>query len=244
MNAPLAAGDGGEDAVEFAYRTIRSDILSGNLPPGQVLSQVRIAAALGISRTPLREALRLLTAENLISGDFNRRMRISEVSLDDFDQIYAMRIALEPVGIAATVPNLDSSARTALTADTAEMDAAIDCLDLQRFRIAHRSFHLGLFAGSGQRLQRQLEDLWDHSERYRLLYLRHDYAAPNSASAERLQTSQAEHRVILGAAVDGNVTACADALVNHLRRTLEVVFAEQAEHPRVALDALRRRTSR
>lgn len=248
MTAPHPAADhrntSGEDAVEFAYRVIRSDILAGHLPPGGVLSQVRIAAELGISRTPLREALRLLAAENLINGDFNRRMRVSEVTLEDFDQIYAMRIALEPVALAATLPKLDSAARAALTAHTDDMDGAIARLDLESFRIAHRAFHLSLVDGTGPRMRRALEDLWDHSERYRLLYLRHDYAAPNSASAERLHTSQAEHRIILAAALDGDVAACSDALVAHLHRTLIVVFAEQAKRPRISLDALQHRLTR
>lgn len=248
MTAPDSGADhrntSGEDAVEFAYRVIRSDILAGHLPPGGVLSQVRIAAELGISRTPLREALRLLAAENLINGDFNRRMRVAEVSLEDFDQIYAMRIALEPVAVASTLPKLDFAARAALTAHTDDMDSAIARLDLESFRISHRAFHLGLVTGSGPRIRRALEDLWDHSERYRLLYLRHDYAAPNSASAERLRTSQADHRLILAAALDGDVAACSDALVAHLHRTLVVVFTEQAKRPRVALDTVQRRVNR
>lgn len=224
-----------EDSMQFAYRALRADILTGHLEPGTVLSQVRLARELGISRTPLREALRRLAHEQLVTGDFNHRMRVSELDLDDFDQIYAMRIALEPIGVAATVPELDTEARATLAGHVEQMSEAIAQLDLERFRTGHRAFHLGLTGGSGERIHRTLTDLWDHSERYRLAYLHHDYAAPDSASTERLQASQDEHRKILAAAAAGDVDACSGALVAHLKRTVYVVFTEAVQPPRPRL---------
>lgn len=224
----LSAAGAGDDSALLAYMRLREQILTGELAPGTVLSQVRLARDFGISRTPLREAVRRLVEERLVVGDFNRRMRVSELHLDDFDQIYAMRIALEPVGIAATVPVLDAPALADLAAHVDQMDAAIDRLHLKRFRSEHRAFHLALTSAAGPRIEKTLADLWDHSERYRLTYLQHDYAAPDSASAERLRTSQVEHRAILAGALDADVATCAGALVAHLQRTVDVVFAEAA----------------
>lgn len=220
-----------EDTVQFAHDLLRDDILTGGLHPGAVLSQVQLAGRLGISRTPLREALRRLIAEGLVTGDFNRRMRVSELDLADFDQIYAMRFALEPIGIRATIPVLSNSERTQLTDAVERMDTAVAAGDREAFRLAHRAFHLGLTSRTGSRMSAMLAELWDHSERYRLRYLHQDGPDGDGTSAARLRLSQTEHRAILQAALSCDVEACTAQLVNHLQRTLAAVFQEAAPPP-------------
>lgn len=228
-----------EDAAELAYRSVRGDILAGHLMPGSPISQVKLASSLGISRTPLREALNRIAAEGLIVADFNRRMRVSELDLDDFDQIYAMRMALEPMAIAATVPRLSPDDRGQLRRAMSDMEHAIAGLDLEEFRVRHRAFHLGFVQLAGNRLLNTLSELWDHSERYRLAYLRHDYSASNSASLERLRLSQLEHAAMLEAADAGDATACGEVLQRHLRRTVEGVYGVIGRHlaPEIQLRA-------
>ncbi len=205
---------------------------------------MQLAKRLGISRTPLREALRRLVAESLIIGDFNQQMRVSDLNLDDFDQIYAMRIALEPVGIAATIPTLTAAQQGSLRNHVHAMDDAIAALDLHRFRTEHRAFHLGLVSGAGARMRQVFEDLWDHSERYRLTYL-HVYRETDHASLERLRLSQSEHTAILDAAVARDIGRCADHLVAHLQRTIDSVFDEQlAPRPDAAAAAFRTHLTR
>jgi DNA-binding GntR family transcriptional regulator len=232
--------EGPLDAVELAYVTLRTNVLDGTLPPGSVLSQVTLARDLGISRTPLREALRQLASEGLVVGDFNQRLRVTELDLDDFDQIYACRIALEPIAIKSTVPYLEASHREILTSHVAGMDQAMAAPDMTSFRSHHRAFHLGLAGLAGSRIRRTLADLWDHSERYRLSYLHVDQAHPNDASGERLAVSQVEHRGMLDAALAGDADLCASLLIEHLRRTIENVFDEQSKppSPRVARIAI------
>ncbi len=237
LTSEAAEADRLEDSVEFAYRAVRADILSGALVPGAVLSQVQLATRFNISRTPLREALRRLVAENLVVGDFNRRMRVSELNLDDFDQIYAIRIALEPVAIAATLAEATPVFNAALIGHVDAMDAAIDDLDIDRFRAEHRAFHLGLTAGGGPRIARLLEDLWDNTERYRLIYLHHDYEDPASESTKRLKISQGEHRAIANAALAGDAETCSAELIHHLHRALDIVYAETAAPPRARVTA-------
>lgn len=215
-----------EDSVSLAHRALRTGILDGSLAPGQALSQVRLAGELGISRTPLREAISRLMAERLVEGDFNRQVRVTRLDLADLDQIYAMRLALEPVAIAATVPAMTTADRERLVADVEAMDAAIAVGDMSAFRAGHRSFHLGLTAGGGERLRASLAQLWDHSERYRRVYVHEDALAAGSASRRRLDLSQTEHRSILDAALVGDVVACTACQVAHMQRTVEVVFLE------------------
>lgn len=219
----------GEDSVAFAHRVLRARILDGSLPPGGAVSQVRLAAGLGISRTPLREAIGRLMAEGLVTGDFNHQVRVAGLDLDDLDQVYAMRMALEPLGIVATVPALDQHGGRALAEHVDAMDEAVEAGAMTAFRAHHRAFHLGLVDGGGARLCASLASLFDHSERYRRTYLHEDARVPGAASRRRLELSQTEHRTILDAALAGRARECADQQVAHLRRTVEVVFLEASD---------------
>lgn len=215
------------DNVERAYQWIRNNILTGQLSPGSIVSQVRLAEELQISRTPLREALRHLTAEGLIISDFNRRIRISELDLADFDEIYAMRLALEPIGVRTTVPALTSEQKDQLREHVAMMDVAIEREDLEMLRIHHKGFHLGLVQQAGWRLNKTIEDLWDHSQRYRLAYLHLDGQEPDDILFyERSRISQDDHQEILEAALAGESTQCSHRLVRHLQRTVDGVYEE------------------
>lgn len=233
----------GDDRVEYVYRIIRTEILSGELSPGTVISQVQLAARLETSRTPLREALRRLYSEGLVVGDFNRRMRVSELDLTDFDQIYALRISIEPMAVSAAMRTWDAAWRQFLANAVRDMDNAIAQLDIARFRRAHRDFHLGLMRGSGARIERLLVDLWDNSERFRLVYLHHDYEDPNSETSQELHVSQAEHRAILDAALKGNADLCGTSLVSHMQRAIDIVYDGAAVRPRanLSIDAIRQR---
>ncbi len=205
---------------------LRGAILDGTLAPGAAVSQVRLAADLGISRTPLREAIGRLMTEGLVVGDFNHQVRVVGLDLADLDQVYAMRLALEPLAITATVPTLVDSALRALAGHVEAMDEAIEAVAMVDFRAHHRAFHLGLTAGSGARLSASLATLFDHSERYRRIYLHEDARAPGAASRRRLELSQEEHRSILAAATARRERECAERQVAHMRRTVEVIFTE------------------
>ena len=86
------------------YSSLRESILNGALPPGESLSQVQLATKLGVSRGPLREAVRMLQREGLVEAEVNRRGRVSSFSMDDLEQLYAMRIVHESLAIRITVP--------------------------------------------------------------------------------------------------------------------------------------------
>ncbi|WP_161958446.1 GntR family transcriptional regulator [Ornithinimicrobium cavernae] len=200
-------------SAEYAYEAIRAAILAGGLAPGSVVSQVRLAAELGVSRTPLREGLRRLEAEGLVTSDFNRRMVVSEVSLADLDELYAMRLTLEPLALRVSVPYLSVEEREAVRDALGQSVAALAEKDFDRFQVAHRRFHLGLTARCGDRLQRAVSDLWDQAERYRREYM------TGAMHVGTLERTNDEHRLICDAAMLQDGDLAAEELTQHLLRT-------------------------
>ena len=82
-------------ASDRAYRALREEIVEGDLPPGAVLGEVEQSARLGLSRTPLREALSRLVADGLAAPATGRGVVVTAVSLDEAPQLFDLRIALE-----------------------------------------------------------------------------------------------------------------------------------------------------
>src|SRR3954452_11311093 len=98
--------NGSRDNIAAIHDELREAILRGDLPAGAVLSQLRLAEDFGVSRGPVREALRLLQREGLVEAELNRRARVADFSLGDLEQLYAMRIVNEALAVRTTVPRL------------------------------------------------------------------------------------------------------------------------------------------
>src|SRR5919198_5195360 len=92
-----------ELSTELVHERLRDGILRGEFDPRVPISQVQLAARLGVSRTPLREALRMLQREGLIDSEPNRRVRVAELSLADLEQLYASRVVIEALAVRLSV---------------------------------------------------------------------------------------------------------------------------------------------
>ena len=229
--AGQAAGE--PDSTTLAYEQVRSAILSGALEPGSWVSQVQLAAQLSISRTPLREALRLLQNEGLVEADFNRRVRVARISLPDLEALYAMRLAAEPLAVRLSVPELT---RTSLRAGARRSMPCTATTSPPLSPSNHRRFHLGLVAHAPDRLRRHVADLWDHAERYRIIYQEDD-----RDRAALLAVAMTEHERILQAAERGDAALCARRVAEHLARAALAIVAkvDGSRAPRTIREALR-----
>lgn len=210
---------GTRDNTATIHRKLRAAILQGEVPPGAALSQVKIAEEFGVSRGPVREALRLLEREGLVKAELNRRVRVTPLSPDDLDQLYALRIVTDAFAIRVSVPHLTDEDLASLHADVEEMhDLAL--IDLSRWEVVHRRFHHGLVAYSGARIVRLFEQLYDHAERYRMAY---------AAQGQRARSQgDAEHREIVVACEARDPAEAAAALARHLARTASSVLMQVA----------------
>lgn len=215
-----------------AYERIRSAILEGVLEPGGRLSQVKIADRLGLSRTPVREALRLIEREGLITSERGRQVVISPTSMADLDELYALRIKLDTMTVRATVPELTD-------ADIAEMQDCLTAMDANskqeffaEFDAAHQQFHMIPIRLAGPRHADYSAQLNEHAKRYRQLYL---------AQPESYQQAREEHQAILRACEehDGEEVAC--LLAEHYARNALTIIArtDPAFEPRQLRMAVR-----
>jgi DNA-binding GntR family transcriptional regulator len=204
--------------VALVHGQLRDAILSGEIPAGTVASQVTLARDLSVGRTPLREALRMLQREGLVVSEPNRRVHIAELTSDEAEELYVMRIALEAVALRITVPTLTSQRLAELEGLMAQMDHFQRMDDRIGFRVPHQAFHALLVEGAGARVSLQLAELFDHAERYRLAF------AFGDPTAERWEQRRLEHRAIIDAVAAGDAALAAMRLSTHYVSTALAVF--------------------
>ncbi len=132
--------------VDQVHAVLREQILTGALPRGSRLPQETIAAELGVSRTPLREALRRLAGEGLVTLQPNHGATVSGVDFNDMNAAWVARLAIEPFAARLAAERRDAGELERMAAAIAEQRAALhpaDALD------SNREFHLALVAASG-----------------------------------------------------------------------------------------------
>lgn len=169
----------------------------------------------------------MLQSEGLVVSDRNRQVRIAPLSADDAEQLYTERIALETIAIRITVPTLNSDSFAELEGVMAKMDHYMSAGDQPGMRGPHRIFHHILVAAVGERVSRDISELHDHAERYRLAF----GTGPDWA------TRRAEHRRILDAAAAKDANEAAEALAAHYVSTAQLVT--EAVAPGYELSRLR-----
>lgn len=194
------------EGTRNVHDILRRLILDGELEPGAEISQLELSRRLSVSRTPLREALRLLEREGLVvdTGP-HRSVKISSLSMHDLDDLYSLRVMGEGLAVWLTVPTLRAKDFEALEEDL-ELAAQGDA-------DAHRRFHAGLRIGAGWRLREHLERLFNHAERYQRAFMQQERDA--AVFAARM----AEHRQILDACLVRDRQRAREVLVDHVAAT-------------------------
>jgi DNA-binding GntR family transcriptional regulator len=170
------------------YIETRSRILKGTLAPGSAVNQEVLAADLGVSITPLREALRRLEMEGLIRMEAHRTMIITPLTGQELDEMYAIRTELDPfaAGLAATNA---SASQIELIQRLACQKTVIDpVLQLGR----NRGFHRAVYSSCGNgALINLLDQLWDRTDRYRLILVREELMDGPTSRQEHIDIADA-----------------------------------------------------
>jgi DNA-binding GntR family transcriptional regulator len=170
-----------QDAVLVA---LRSDIRTGDLGPGDQLVQEALAERYGVSRVPLREALKTLETEGQVVYHPHRGYFVAELSVADLLEVYRLRAILEAEAIRAAVPTLGDEDVDALAELADQVDEAASREDVIAMTAANRRFHFALFDAAGMpRLSRLLRQLWEATDAYRALYF-HEVANRERVAGE------------------------------------------------------------
>ena len=151
---------------------LRRMITSGELPGGTQVVQDALAAQLGCSRVPLREALKVLEGEGHVTYHPNRGYFVTELSVTDLVEAYRIRALLEAEAITEAVGRLDDEALARVDAARLAVEVAAEGGDVARISAANRAFHFALFEVCGMpRLVRLIATLWDATDAYRSVYM-------------------------------------------------------------------------
>lgn len=217
------AEPGGETGGAASARVasyVRDLILRDEVKPGDRIRQEDIAERLGMSRVPVREALRMLEAEGLTEHEPNKGARVPKLTRHEVDVVYRMRERLEPLALAESLPLLGDVDHTRL----AEVQRRIEeNTELDRFLELDREFHLGTYSGcSIDPLNAMVTRLWNSTQHYRRAYVA-------LGGQDRMWVVNSEHRLILDAVVRRDSTDAERFLEGHIRRTR----IELGKHPSV-----------
>jgi DNA-binding GntR family transcriptional regulator len=208
-------------SVPPLHAYLRACIIDGRLPPGTKLSQATLADQLGVSRTPLREVLRMLQEEGLVSSEPNQRMRVTGLDATELDSTYASRILLATLALSLTIDDFDDADRREARRLLTIMRRTARRKDLETWLEVHRDYHGLLETGAPEPLRRQLDSLSDRSVRY----IRIQQGTEPAGWAD---VGDAEHPAILDAVVERDVGAATAALARHLAGTALRVLASSA----------------
>ncbi|EID53378.1 GntR family transcriptional regulator [Saccharomonospora xinjiangensis] len=199
---------------------LRGAIVSGELVPGTLYSVHDLAARLGVSRTPVREALIQLAERGMVRFERNRGIRVLQTSLHDLEEVFAIRLLLEVPATFRATSQAPPGFVTELRAHLDAMRAAAEEGDEFVFTTADRAFHETINMASGNlRLARYVDSLRD------MVFLRGTSTVDTSRG---LADILAEHEAIAEGVEKGSPAEAAEAMRQHLLTTARLIVAQES----------------
>lgn len=206
--------------VSVVYHGIKQSILDGTYPPGTPLRLKMLSEDHGGSHIPIREALRRLEAERLVENVPNKGARVMQLSLDNLDDLYLTRVALETDAVLRAAEHVTPKTIRRLKHLADEMNDAFAGDDEDRFAEAHRRVHFGIYdLAHSDWLDHLIPVLWTESNRYRII-------GESKRSATEIRE---EHGAIIEALAQGDAPGAVEFMRIHLGHTAALVREYYAE---------------
>ncbi len=161
LKVPEIPVDEGLTTQEYVYARLRNAIMTGAIRPGSNLTMRGLADAMKLSPTPIREAVRRLSSEHAIEVLQNRRMTVPEMTLGRFEELVALRIALETHAAERALPYVSNIKIDEMVDLDLRMDKAIEEKDLDRLTILNHEFHRTLYTVNPNQVSMPaIESIW------------------------------------------------------------------------------------
>ena len=195
---------------DVVCETLRRAILDGTLRPGERLMELHLARQLGVSRTPVREALRRLETDGLVETIPNRGAMVAQITVRDVEDVLEVREAMEELAVRRACCRITAAQLAQLYAAEARFEECLRKDDLAGAARADAAFHEVLCEAAGnRRLIQLLSDLRSHLYRYRLEYLKNKKSHAGLVS---------QHALICEAVKSRDEENAAQAVRSHIRR--------------------------
>lgn len=202
-------------AQEAVLGELRREIASGGLHPGEQVRQDQLAERWGVSRAPLREALKLLEGEGQVVYHPHRGYFVAELSAEDLVEIYRIRELLEGEAVRVGIDRVSDADRAAIAAHLEACEDASVAGDVSKMTEANRALHFALLEPSAlPRLIRMIRLCWDATDVYRSVYY---------GEVGHREVAQAEHRAIVSAYLGGHADETIERLAEHREHAVAAV---------------------
>ena len=222
MTLSLPSIQRNKSLYEQTYQALRASILSGELLPGERLVETQLAEQLQVSRTPIREAIRQLQRDNLVTSDSNGGLRVTTISIVDVAQLYDCRIALEQLSVQeacqhATSEQLQSLEALVIQAEKWANSSPSKSHNAEMLDLDYRFHHLIAESSHNRWLIMLLEQVFD---KMALLRTQTTYHNPTVLEIRN------EHRQIFTSIAQRNTSQAVEAIRTHLVASKERVIQE------------------
>lgn len=200
---------------DLVFEALRDGIISGSLAPGEWLRQEHISEQLGVSQTPVRQALERLSTEGLVERVPYRGVRVPEIEAADFAELFALRLLLEPLIVRGAAREISPTSLREIQRMTEEAQDYVSLDDMPKRRRNNREFHLLLSDECGSPLLSRLYEIvfnrFPHWMIYEGMFRQMDYLE------DRLAREISEHGEIVEAVSAGDADAAERIVEHHIR---------------------------
>jgi DNA-binding GntR family transcriptional regulator len=223
----MAGKETKQDVIEFkplnqiVFERLHLEILRNRLKPGDPLRQEEITERLGVSRTPVREAIQRLQAEGLVTFVPRKGAVVSSIPHKRIEEIYDIRGLLEAFAAGLAVDHVTEHQESQLKKLVLEMEKLDPETDLEKALQKNREFHYIIYSAAGnETLVEMIEQLWKHIRRLRSFYL----LSPNG-----YRDSTAEHRMILSAIIAKDRTKVEELVRMHCEHSKQALIRNTSD---------------
>lgn len=203
-------------ATDYAYQTIKKQIIDGTLSPNQSIVEQTLSKDLEVSRTPLREAIQRLEYEDLLTRKANGRLKVSPISIKDVEEIFIVRSKLEAVAVEQAIDNMTEEDEKKLSHLTLMIEEMSKQKVIEEVVNYGEQFHKYIYQlSNNQTVIKILLQLKDHIDRYRRL-------TPLKETKEPKKVVN-DHQLILDYMIDKDKEGAKDAIETHIIKSMKSI---------------------